>query len=192
MIDYPEMGGYLHVLKVPNYRITHWSINSKQELASCIAQVEIEDVQRKIKDSTFIALSLDEVTAIDNISWVCMHVYTIQNNVCQPHLLSVAKLRDNATTKTLFQLVKSNLIEYGAMDELTIAKKLVCVGADGASAMQGQRKGLCTKMQASCSPYVVGIHYMAHRMNLVFRVVKKFPSVNKVEDLVRELYAYFC
>ena len=33
---------------------------------------------------------------------------------------------------------------------------------------------------------------MAHRMNLSFRVVKKFPSVNKVEDLVRELYAYFC
>ena len=58
--------------------------------------------------------------------------------------------------------------------------------------MQGQRNGLCTKMQASCSPYVVGIHCMAHRMNLSFRVVKKFPSVNKVGDLVRELYAYFC
>ena len=57
--------------------------------------------------------------------------------------------------------------------------------------MQGQRNGLCTKMQASCSPYVVGIHCMADRMNLAFRVVKKFPSVNKVEDLVRELYAYF-
>ena len=121
-----------------------------------------------------------------------MHVYTVQNNVRQPHLLAVAKLSDNATSETLFQLVKSNLIEYGAMDELTIVKKLVYVGVDGASVMQGQRNDLCTKMQTSCSPYVVGIHYMAHRMNLAFRVVKKFPSVNKVEDLVRELYAYFC
>ena len=137
MTDYPEMSGLLHFLKVPNYPVNHWLINSGWEWASCIAQVEIEDVQRKTKESTFIALSLDEVTTIDNMSWVCMHVYTIQNNVRQPHLLSVAKLRDNATAETLFQLVKRNLIEYGAMDELTIAKKLVCAGADGASVMQG-------------------------------------------------------
>jgi hypothetical protein len=83
-------------------------------------------------------LSLDEVTAIDNMLWVCMHVYTIQNNVRQLHLLFVGKLRDNAKAETLFQLVKRNLIEYGAMDELTIVKKLVCVGADGASVMQGE------------------------------------------------------
>ena len=146
MTEYLEMSGLLHFLKVPNYPVNHWSINSGWEWASCIAQVEIEDVQRKIKESTFIALSLDEVTTIDNTSWVCIHVYTVQNNVRQPHLLYVTKLRDNATAETLFQLVKSNLIEYGAMDELTIVKKLVCVGADGASVMQGQRNGLCTKM----------------------------------------------
>lgn len=97
MIDYPEMSGLLHFLKVPNYPVSHWSINSGWEWASCNAQVEIEDVQRKIKESTFIALSLDEVMTIDNTLWVYMHVYIVQNNVCQPHLLSVAKLRDNAT-----------------------------------------------------------------------------------------------
>jgi hypothetical protein len=32
---------------------------------------------------------------------------------------------------------------------------------------------------------------MDHRMNLGFKIVSKFPSVSKVEDLVREAYAYF-
>ena len=33
---------------------------------------------------------------------------------------------------------------------------------------------------------------MAHRMNLAFKIVSKFPLVSKVEELVRETHAYFC
>lgn len=42
--------------------------NNRWEWARCIAQVEKEDMKEKIKDSNFIALSLDEVTTIDNTS----------------------------------------------------------------------------------------------------------------------------
>jgi len=38
---------------------------------------------------------------------------------------------------------------------------------------------------------MLNIHCMAHRMNLEFKIVSKFPSVSKVEDLVRESHAYF-
>ena len=58
MTDYLEMSGLLHFLKVPNYPISHWSINSGWEWASCIAQVEIEDVQRKIKESNLYCIVL--------------------------------------------------------------------------------------------------------------------------------------
>jgi hypothetical protein len=83
------------------------------------------------------------------------------------------------------------LKESGGMDPLMITKKLVCVGADGASVMQGKRNGLCVRLQLSASPYMLSIHCMAHRMNLAFKIVRKFPSVSKVEYLVREAYAYF-
>jgi hypothetical protein len=33
---------------------------------------------------------------------------------------------------------------------------------------------------------------MAHRMNLAIKIVRKFPLVSKVEDLVRETHACFC
>ena len=71
---------------------------------------------------------------------------------------------------------------------MTIAKKLVCVGADGASVMQGHRGGLCTKIQSSCAPYVTPIHCMAHRMNLAFGVVSKHAPVQKIEVLIKEIY----
>jgi len=78
------------------------------------------------------------------------------------------------------------------MDDSMIAKKLVCVGADGASVMEGQRNGLCVRLQLSAAPYMLSIHCMAHRMNLAFKIVSKFPLVSNVEYLVREVHAYFC
>jgi hypothetical protein len=78
------------------------------------------------------------------------------------------------------------------MDHLMIAKKLVCVGADGALVMQGERNDLCFRLKLSTSPYMLSIHCMAHRMNLAFKILSKFPLVSKVQDLVYEAYAYFC
>ena len=92
-------------------------------------------MKEKIKDSNFIALSLDEVTTIDNTSWVCMHVYTVNNFFRQPFLLFVAKLNRSATTENLYELLKTTLIESGGLDSMEIAKKLVCVGSDDASVM---------------------------------------------------------
>lgn len=77
------------------------------------------------------------------------------------------------------------------MDDSMIAKNLVCVGADGASVMQGQRNDLCVRLQLSVAPYMISIHCMAHRMNLAFKIVSKFPSVSNVEYLVRDVHAYF-
>ena len=82
--------------------------------------------------------------------------------------------------------------EIGGMDDLMIAKRLVCVGADGASIMHGQRSGICVKLQLLAWPFMIIIHCMDHRMNLAFKIVSKFPLVSKVEELVRETHAYFC
>lgn len=75
---------------------------------------------------------------------------------------------------------------------MEIAKKLVCVGADGASVMQGHKGGLCKKIKDDLAPYVIPIHYMAHRMNLAFGIVSNFGCVSNVESLIKEIYQYFC
>ena len=132
MIDYPSLSSLLHFAKVFYYARSHWSINSGWEWASYLAEVVKKNIKSKIKESNLIALSLDEVTAIDNTSCICMHVYIVHNFVCQPNLLMVVKMKDDSMVNNIFELVKSFLIEYGGRDEMTIVQKLVCVGADGA------------------------------------------------------------
>ena len=58
--------------------------------------------------------------------------------------------------------------------------------------MQGQRNGHCVKLHLLASFFMINLHCMAHRMNLAFKIVIKFPLVSKVEELVRETHAYFC
>ena len=58
--------------------MSHWSIYAGWEMESYLVEVEKKNVQERVKESKFISLSLDEVTAVDNTAWVCMHVYTIK------------------------------------------------------------------------------------------------------------------
>ena len=87
-----------------------------------------------------------------------MHVYTAHNFVYRLNLLTIVKMNDKSTMGNIFELVKSSLIEYGGIDEMMIVQKLVCVGVDGASVMQGHKNGLVAKLKDLLAPYAVGIH----------------------------------
>ena len=192
MIDYPKMSEYVSFINAPNYSSSHWSMTSGWEWAQYLAQVEKEDMKEKIASATFLSLSLDEVTAIDNTSWICMSIYMVNDHIRHSYLLGIHKMSNSSIAENIYELVIKSLKEIGGMDGLMITKKLVCVGADGAAVMQGQRNGLCVRLQLSAAPYMLGIHCMAHRMNLAFKIVSTFPSVSNVEYLVREVHAYFC
>ena len=91
-----------------------------------------------------------------------MHVYTVKHHVRQANLLCVCKMRANSTVENLYLEVKKSLNKFFGMDDLTIAKKLVCVRADGTTVMQGKRTSLCARLQTSIAPYMLGIHCMTH------------------------------
>ena len=57
--------------------------------------------------------------------------------------------------------------------------------------MEGKRNDLCVRLELSTSPHMLGIHCMAHKKNLAFKIVTKFPLLSKVEYLVHEVHAYF-
>jgi len=103
-------------------------------------------LKEKIANDRFLALSLDEVTAIDNTSWICMSIYMVNEHIRHSYLLGIKEMRENSTTENVYELVLNGLKE-SRIDQLMIAKKSVCVGTDGAMIMQGQRNGLCVRLQ---------------------------------------------
>ena len=120
-----------------------------------------------------------------------MSIYMVNDHIRHSYLLGIHKMtKIISTVETIYELVIDMLKEIGGMDHSMIEKTLVCVGADGASVMQGQRNDLCARMQLSAAPYMLSIHCMAHMMNLEFKIVSNFSLVSKVEYLVHEFHAY--
>jgi hypothetical protein len=40
-------------------------------------------------------------------------------------------------------------------------------------------------------PFMIGVHYMTHRTNLVIQTLSQMGIVRKIEDVLQNLYAYF-
>ena len=116
----------------------------------------------------FFSLSLDEVTTIDNTSWVCMSIYMVNGHIRHSYLLGIQKMKKSSTATNIYELVIQTLKEISGMDDLMIEKRLVCVETDGTSIMQGKMNRLCVKLQLLASPFMISMHCVAHRMNLAF------------------------
>jgi hypothetical protein len=46
-------------------------------------------------------------------------------------------------------------------------------------------------MRIEQAPYLIGIHYMAHKTNLVVQSLSTMPMVSKLENLLQALYGFF-
>ncbi|KAH9323967.1 hypothetical protein KI387_043908 [Taxus chinensis] len=131
-LDFKVLYQFNGMLNVPQ---SHWSESSGWEMAKCLSMIEKEDLKENVKKANFISLSIDEVTAVDNTAWVCIHIYTLENHIRTPHLLGVMKMVENCNAENLYKIVVSHLKDVAGMTDYEIATKLVCVGADGASVM---------------------------------------------------------
>ena len=146
MEDYPYYKNYVSFLEVSNFLSSHWPVTSGWEWEKYLAQVEKDDLKEIIVNSLFVSQYLDEVTAIDNTSWICMSIYMVNDHIRHSYLLGIQKMKKSSTAENIYELVIKTLKEIGGMDDLMIAKRFVCIGADGASIMQGQRNELCVKL----------------------------------------------
>jgi hypothetical protein len=79
MMDYSAIRPMLQFLGVPKLAKRHWSDGVGWMLAECMfRQVEAKTLET-VRSSRFISLSCDEVTSIDNGSWISIHCYVVQN-----------------------------------------------------------------------------------------------------------------
>ena len=91
MTDYPDYKNYLSFLEVLNFPYSHWFVTSGWEWEKYLAQVEKDDMKENIANATFLSLSLDEFTTIDNTSWICMSIYMVNDHIMHPIYLEFIK-----------------------------------------------------------------------------------------------------
>lgn len=62
-------------------------------------------MKRKVKSSTFLALSCDEVTTANNGSWICIYAYIVDHYSRILLMISLQRIVDNVGADNLTQII---------------------------------------------------------------------------------------
>jgi hypothetical protein len=100
-----------------------------------------------IQSARIISISADEVTAVDNTSWVGVHVYAMRSWERMPYLLHLSSGSESSTSDHLTNVIMHALLDEGGLSCEEIASKLVCFGGDGVSTFQGTKTGVTTQIR---------------------------------------------
>ncbi len=79
MLEYESLYELFKSLNVPNNLSMHWSNTSGSTLAKFMHIQVQEAIVKAIQIARFITILCDEVTTIDNGSWICIQAYAIQS-----------------------------------------------------------------------------------------------------------------
>jgi len=170
----------------------HWSDNSGWIMAAHMYSFVQEKMKAMIVAAGFFAMTCDETSGVDNKSYIAVHIYVMQNWTRAPLLVALQQVaNDGVTADGLTDLLVGILASRGGLDSATIARKLVCFGADGVSTMQGHWTGVTTQLKDKFAPFMQGQHCIPHRVNLAVKTLSNLDLFHAIEDVCSVTQKYF-
>ncbi|XP_040177111.1 zinc finger protein 862-like [Rana temporaria] len=160
-----------------------------KEFISHIATVIRKELICELKKAKYVSLMLDESTNKGGVEELILYVRYIKNNGIKEVFLSVLPL-EMATADGYLEAITKELKTHGLSDWL-FSNKLIGIGTDGAASMIGAEDGLVQKVRRNLS-HVIGIHCVAHRLNLsVLSSVKEGKCIDDLDSVLKKLYQFY-
>lgn len=92
--------------------------------------------------TSFITISADEVTTIDNTKWLSIHLYVMQNWKRIPILLCMVIVSTSATFDNIYALMLKCLGDFDRLRLKDLVQKLINIGYDNNNIFQGHKTGV--------------------------------------------------
>jgi hypothetical protein len=113
-------------LKVPNNLLKHWSDCVGWEITEGLHCVVLIAIKKVIMASSFLYIFVDEMTIVDNQSWICIHCYVVVGWKRMPILLTLEHLVKGGATTDIKNVILATLILYSALINEQIYERLIC------------------------------------------------------------------
>ena len=171
---------------------TYHTDKKAQEFVHYIAEVERLKLRDLVKEPGFLSIITDGSTASSVTEQEIMYIRVGQKGTVTSSLLSiepVEKADATGITNAITHAIKKELGEDLFPD---VTAKLVALGSDDAAVMIGKHNGVVRKMQDNLQKHMIGVHCMAHRLELAFKKASKDNRVaSKVDSLLLSLYLFY-
>ncbi len=79
--------------------------------------VILKQIVLLVQQARFISFSCDEVTTLNNQSWIYVHGYVVDNWHKVPILLNLERIVDGGTLDNLTTMIIHSLVIFGGMSE---------------------------------------------------------------------------
>ena len=191
MLEYEARHALYKFIRVPNCPTQHWCDGSGWQIAEYMyAELQLT-MKKLVQEARYIAVMVDEVTTVDNGSWLSVHCYVVKNWIRIPLLISLQRVTTAANSNNITTLIMDSVMSGGGLDRPMLARKLLCFGADGAATLQGCHNGVTVQIQQNYAPFAVGMHCVAHRCNLTFKALSKHGVFVAIEKVLAAAHTYF-
>ena len=170
--------------------ITYTSHDPQNDLIECVYEEVKTEIQKRIDNSNFIAVMMDDTSDCSNIEQSAVSVRLINNGEIEEHLLGMINSSDDQSADALTNILMDTLKKYKITPEKS-KEKLIGQSYDGAPSMSGELSGVQKQIQDQF-PAAYYNHCVAHRMSLcASQTAKKIPRVAAFFDIVDKVIRFF-
>lgn len=192
MVEYESRQDLYKFLEVSNMPSVYWSYGSGWLTAKHMYDFVKKRIKELINAASFLAMTCDKVSAVDNTSQIVIHLYVMQNWVRTPVMIHLQKLEsEGLKAENLTKVLTTALGVHGGLEIATIAQKLVCFGANGVSAFWCQKSSVSKRMRELWSLFMLNVHCFGHKVNLVCKILSELFIFAQAEELMRPVHSYF-
>ena len=155
-----------------------------------IAAVERSHIHNQFADARFFSLLSDGSTDSAVIEEEIVYARYAKEGVVFTQFLRLQSV-DKADAQHIASAITKAASSGLGVEEEVWRGRLVGVGSDGAAVMVGRKSGVVTRLSDGL-PHVLGVHCMAHRLELSFKdVAKKNLCHKKLDTLLLGLYYFY-
>eukprot|EP00745_Piridium_sociabile_P032989 TRINITY_DN56445_c2_g1_i1.p1 TRINITY_DN56445_c2_g1~~TRINITY_DN56445_c2_g1_i1.p1 ORF type:complete len:657 (+),score=129.59 TRINITY_DN56445_c2_g1_i1:167-1972(+) len=156
-----------------------------EEMEACLVDVTKQEIRRKVQNSPFVGLMIDETLNCTLDKKLIMYARVLCDGSVGTVFLGNYTI-DNGTAECVFEKVVSVMTEWGITD-----RQLAGFGSDGASVMTGRLNGVGVRLTGR-QPALVHVHCVAHRVALTAKdATTRVVSVSDYRLSLQQVYKLY-
>ena len=171
------------------YQLTYQSSNSVADFQAALNSVVEENVLSILQKSALIGLMTDESTDINVSRKLMVYVKAVHpetRKACEFYIADVelaGEANSENITKALSRLLKKKNIDR---------RLVVRLATDGAPVVTGTKSGVGVRLRRKCSPYLIQVHCVVHRLALASeQAADAVPLFKLYQATINSVYNYF-
>ena len=167
---------------------TYRNDKAAQNFTHFIAEVERLKLVSQIRDSKFLAVMSDGSTDKSVTEQEIVYVRMANKGLVKEHFVSIESV-EKADAGGVLAAIETSMVHAAGQPDWK--SKLVAIGTDGASVNTGKNTGVVKRLRDEV-PHLVGVHCMAHRLELSLNdAAKTVPPQKATNQLLLSLYLFY-